>query len=362
MFGDGLFLKGDNPERSYSGELQYILRRPGFKLVAGGGYFKVAGHLDTLIGIHLPPFGDFEFPDPRISTNLRHTNAYAYSNINISDSLTLTAGLSGDFMNGDSDDVGKRDQVNPKLGLTWEPTKATTVRAAAFRALKRTLITNQTLEPTQVAGFNQFFDDFDVTDYWRFGAAVDHKFTRNLAGGIEISRRNVKSPFLTSDGGGEDRMTEYSGRTYLFWTAADWLALSAGYSYDRLKSDGATFNPESLNTHRFPFGVSVFGPSGWSGGVKATYYKQEGRLNGQYLFSGFSPNPAPFGCSMHRCTISYRSDMARFHWLPGIFLISSLIILIRILPIRRFNLVGLFLVSSQWRCRDGWGGMCVRTR
>ena len=65
---------------------------------------------------------------------------------------------SGDFFNGDSDAEDDTDQFNPKFGVTWNPFTNTTLRAAAFRTLKRTLITDQTLEPTQVAGFNQFFD------------------------------------------------------------------------------------------------------------------------------------------------------------------------------------------------------------
>ena len=62
-------------------------------------------------------------------------------------------------MTAKSSSVEDTNQFNPKFGIIWNPFPGTTVRAAAFRVLKRTLITDQTLEPTQVAGFNQFFDD-----------------------------------------------------------------------------------------------------------------------------------------------------------------------------------------------------------
>jgi hypothetical protein len=71
--------------------------------------------------------------------------------------------VSGDFPGEET------SQFNPKFGVTWNPLAATTVRAAIFRTLKRTLITDQTLEPTQVAGFNQFFDDINLTETWRYG-------------------------------------------------------------------------------------------------------------------------------------------------------------------------------------------------
>ena len=60
--------------------------------------------------------------------------------------------------------------------MTWNVLPKTTLRAAAFRTFKRTLLTDQTLEPTQVAGFNQFYDDQESTDAWVYGAAVDQKF------------------------------------------------------------------------------------------------------------------------------------------------------------------------------------------
>ena len=85
-----------------------------------------------------------------------------YSYINLLKNVTFTLGASGDFFDTTSGSgLGDRSQFNPKFGITWKSVPSTTVRAAVFRALKRTLITDQTLEPTQVAGFNQFFDDLE---------------------------------------------------------------------------------------------------------------------------------------------------------------------------------------------------------
>ena len=72
----------------------------------------------------------------------------------------------------------------------------TSIRAAAFRTLKRTLLTDQTLEPTQVAGFNQFFDDPDGTEAWRYGVGWDQKFSGNIFGGVEYAIRDLTVPFL----------------------------------------------------------------------------------------------------------------------------------------------------------------------
>src|SRR5262249_8890971 len=155
-------------------------------------------------------------------------------------------------------------------------------RAAVFRTLKRTLITQQTLEPTQVAGFNQFFDDADLTEAWRYGGAIDQKFTTTLFGGVELSKRTLKVPFLfvTREGKNtteESDWDEYLARTYLFWTPHAWLTLRAEYIFERVKREEPFVQgARDANTHRVPLGINFFHPSGVSAQLGATYYNQDG--------------------------------------------------------------------------------------
>ena len=217
----------------------------------------------------------------------KHTNVYLYSYLNLPQNLTLTLGVSGDIFKTQSKDTDSRNQVNPKFGITWNPFPNTTLRAAAFRVLKRTLITDATLEPTQVAGFNQFFDDINSTKAWLYGAAFDQKFTSTLFGGVMFSTRDVNIPFrsqvfdnlgnLISDtvqrGGGR----EYLGRSYLFWTPHPWLALSAEYQRERFKNDPAVaFFYKEVTTDRVPLSLRFFHPSGLGLFFKTTYVNQSG--------------------------------------------------------------------------------------
>ena len=156
--------KGENPnEDGYSGEIQHLFRSQYLNLVAGGGYFKVDSRFEVTVDTVFPP--PFDVIESKVDQDLKHYNAYAYSYIKPLENLTLTVGASGDFVRPDDEEqfLNDKSQFNPKFGITWSPFSGTTVRAAAFRVLKRTLIVDQTLEPTQVAGFNQFFDDFDGT-------------------------------------------------------------------------------------------------------------------------------------------------------------------------------------------------------
>jgi Flp pilus assembly protein TadD len=264
------------PERAYSAELQHLFRSRYVNLTTGFGYFDIHGRIDRGFGFIIPPLFTIE---DRVELDLVHYNAYAYAQITPMRSLTFTLGLSGDVTEGDSQDVAGKGEINPKFGVTWNPLPSTTVRAAAFRAFKRTLITDQTLEPTQVAGFNQFFDDFNGTTAWRYGVAIDQKFSKNIFGGVEYSKRDLDVPSIgpLNDVIKEDA-EEQLGRAYVFWTPHPWLALTAEYIIERFKSPGVTSQPERVDTQRVPLGINFFHPSGFSAFLKATYVNQEVKL------------------------------------------------------------------------------------
>jgi Flp pilus assembly protein TadD len=290
LFPSSSFLELKRPEDGFSAELQHLFRSRYFNLVSGAGHFNINGKVTVASTINLPPPPEGPgsiFSSATSSTDLEHTNLYAYSYINLIKNVTFTLGFSADFVRGDSPDVGDVDQFNPKFGITWEPIPGTTLRAAAFRVLKRTLLTDQTLEPTQVAGFNQFYDDFNGTEAWRYGGAIDQKFSRDIFGGVEFAKRDLTVPGIGIDPSTntliriEADWHEYLGRAYLFWTPQEWLAFRTEYIFERFKQP-EEFNDQAieLNTHRVPLGISFFHPSGLSTMLTATYWNQYGRLAG----------------------------------------------------------------------------------
>ena len=199
-----------------------------------------------------------------------------------SKNIMFTLGVSFDAVTGD---FGLKDQhqPNPKVGVTWNPFSGTTIRAAAFKVLKRTLATNQTLEPTQVAGFNEFFDDSNLTSSWRYGGAIDQKFTKELFGGIEFSKRDLTVPLTTNQ---EVDWRERLARTYLFWTPSPSLALRAEYQFENFRRDNFFVSAmKRLDTHRVPLAINFFQNSGLSAFLAATYYNQDGK------FLNFSTGP-----------------------------------------------------------------------
>jgi outer membrane receptor protein involved in Fe transport len=128
------------------------------------------------------------------------------------------------------------------------------------------------------------FDDRNLTEAWRYGGAIDQKFTKNIFGGVEFSKRDLSIPFLdlrdpenprTSEAPGDERL----GRAYLLWTPHPWLALRAEYIFERFERDeqlqaGVT----ELDTHRVPLGINILHPSGLSASLTTTYWNQDGEF------------------------------------------------------------------------------------
>jgi tetratricopeptide (TPR) repeat protein len=270
-------------EDSYGAELQHLFRYGWLRITSGAGYFKVSREDTISTEIADPPMQISEISE----SDIHHTNLYLYSLISALKCLTITIGGSGDFLEGA---IVDSNQFNPKLGLTWTPLHHTTLRTAVFRTLTRTLITSQTLEPTQVAGFNQFFDDLEGTEAWSYGIAADQQFSQNIYGGLEYLRRTLDVPFSFVPLPPEAPIPEIRrvdwkegvGHAYFYWAPHPWVTMSAEYRYEKFDREREyTQGIANVKTHRFPLGINFFHPSGLGAHVKATFTHQTGTFQPQ---------------------------------------------------------------------------------
>ncbi len=305
--------ESDSDQDAYSGELQFMFRSDYINIVTGLGHFDVDRDESIkdkqiipafCVPNPLPPPPLICFPASTLidiseaERDVDHTNLYLYSYINLLENMTFTIGGSGDLYNSKSEDIKDQEQFNPKFGITWNPVPDTTLRFAVFRTLKRTLITNQTLEPTQVAGFNQFFDDDRESKSWRYGGAIDQKFSKSIYGGAEFTYRDLEIPFSERYGGvysyEEADWKEKLARAYLFWTPNEKMSLSAEWLWERTERERLTIGAEKVNTHFFPLGINFFHPSGLSASLKGTYIDQEGSFERQFAGGVFEDGDDDF--------------------------------------------------------------------
>jgi tetratricopeptide (TPR) repeat protein len=266
----------DQQPDAYNGEFQYIYDGRSTNWIMGAGYYDADIEGSQVINT---ANGPIRFPE--ISTSLdgkaRHTNAYGYWRCAALTNLMVTLGLSFDDYD---DSTLDEEQINPKFGITWSPLPPLTVRAAAFRTFKRSLVTNQTLEPTQVAGFNQFFNDFTGTDGRRYGVGVDYMALPNVAFGAEYTGRRAIVPRIDAPSG---TITDYDyneklHRVYLNWLPHPMVPVNLEYVFEQFAQAGEIPNQltlRKLTTQQVPLIVSFFHPSGLFVKVRARYVHQE---------------------------------------------------------------------------------------
>ncbi|MEZ5563564.1 MAG: FecR domain-containing protein [Gammaproteobacteria bacterium] len=290
----GTFFARDTSSEGWSAELQYILRGEWWRVAAGARYRDYDTDATTTTNIPLPdPPYVMSFSDVS-STSSDLKNAYIYGDFDVTDELTITLGLSTDDLKAIGVD---EHQVNPKAGLRWVPGDSTVVRAGYFTTLREFAYSRQdiasSLEPTQIAGFTQFFADTRATDASRYGIGLDHRFSNRLFVGVELSRRNMDIPFLEMQGPPDYEFLTVTksaesneARTWLYYLLNDNLATSLGYQYQRETRDmpGIPDNLVSVNTHRVPIGIRWFHQSGFGAGMTATWLDQ----SGHFLDAGFT--------------------------------------------------------------------------
>jgi tetratricopeptide (TPR) repeat protein len=276
-------------------ELQHIYRGDGWNLTSGARYINLDQDETQTAPVFLPDPPFVTSVTAMQSFGFRDFTAYIYSDVGLPSHLRVTLGSSVTSSVGRSFD---KDQFNPKIGVVWGPVGGTTVRAAAFRTLQPTSFSRSNiqpfLEPTEVAGFNQFFFGVAGEDVWRYGIALDQQLAANMAGGFEFATRDIETP-VSFIGPPEEsfvlKSKEFSGRAYFFWTPALTrnLSLRVEYEYDKQDNEDAPAfgSTMRIRTHRVPLGINYFTTFGLGVDLLGTHVDQKG------TFLEFLPIP-PF--------------------------------------------------------------------
>ncbi|MXS83728.1 TonB-dependent receptor [Nitrosomonas oligotropha] len=249
----------------YQVELQHLFRKNYFNSTIGGGTYR------------------FTFQETSANTRLNKDNIYIYTNANFLRNLNATFALSYDSRIG-ADDQSK-ENINPKLGLQWDLNNKFRFRAAWINTTKSPLVAQQTLEPTQVAGFNQFFDDTNGTRAQRIGAALDYRMSNDLYSGIEASERELKVPYRftnldSSASEASEKQNEQLYRAYLYWIPhTNWIIRSEleyeQFSRNAENSSISSRDPVRIQTFSTPFNIEYFNPLGVFFRFTTTYVTQD---------------------------------------------------------------------------------------
>lgn len=265
----GFFVEGNDfsfsvQAESRQAEAQWIYKEDHFNTIAGFGIYRTQNNLSqSCCGIFI------DYPS-------QQNTGYGYANIQFSPNMTGTLGLSYDSYELQNFSL---NQLNPKLGLRWSITDQLVLRGALFEVVKRDLIVNQTIEPTQLAGFNQFFDDTNGTSSRNYGIGLDAHLNPALFGGLEFLRRDLEVPFGIGGPFEIEKDQEDLYRAYVYWLLNRNWSVTAEYLYKGFKMLNGQYRrtsfPTRLETTTVPLNIRYFDPSGFFAGVGTTYVDQQ---------------------------------------------------------------------------------------
>jgi len=172
------------------------------------------------------------------------------------------------------------------------------VRLAVFSSVRRPFVASQTIEPTQIAGFNQYFSGFEQlygdlegTVSKRAGIGFDQTFSETTFAGVEVSERKLDVPSF--DPNLDFTWRESTGFAYLYRTFSfvGWSAAATlDGEYEKIDRPQILTGPEGimdLKTIRVPVGVGVFDDRGLSLRVTTAYVKQQGTFSVDVGFPTF---------------------------------------------------------------------------
>ncbi len=275
-------------ETGYQLETQYLFHPRSFNLIAGFGYLNLEAkrfkqRTKAITEQLIPVFGASSStfkPSTSSSTQYLEThyfNGYLYSNTEIVKGLKSTLGLSYDLYDDGLTDIS---QFNPKVGILWNPVEELTVRAAVYRTLKRPLAGSQTIEPTQLAGFNQFFDENDGTTAWQYGWGFDYQPLDTVFLGGKLLWRDTKQPIVTLENiAFPQKRNESAHLAYAYWAPTEWTALRSEYRFDEFRKDYSITqadnkNPRSVTRHQVLLSLNLYHPTGVFSKFTGTYVNQ----------------------------------------------------------------------------------------
>ncbi len=292
---DTITKKGTDIQRGINGyqwDIQHIFHIEGGSLVTGGrcnnldrkfkttssGFVQRTTRSDiSQCGAYL--YSNLQWPIKRVTWTLGFSyDPYKHKTEGRALSISLPPGSDGRPQLVSVNYQNKVNQISPKFGLQWELTDSFKLRMAYFKTLKSQLIVDQTIEPTMVAGFNQFFDDFNGTKGEFFGIGIDAALNDLVLIGAEFFKRNLED--VPSDTGSSfkfDTWTEKTYKAYLNWAISDKWSMALEPKFEQFKSDrfASTSFPSSVDTVFIPLSFNYFDRSGFFAKTGITFVHQE---------------------------------------------------------------------------------------
>jgi tetratricopeptide (TPR) repeat protein len=291
---------------AYDGQVRYFFDADRFNLSAGGGTAKIDTKFHDIPSSSVLDSFREAFTGP-IQTEVmdrktEQSNAYIYIDVKYPKNMIWTFGLSYDDFDNE---LIQQSVLNPKFGVQWNITDFARLRLAALKTFKRELIVDQTFEPTQVAGFSQFYDDFNGSSAKLYGVGIDVNWKNGIYLGAEAIWRDLDSYAISRNSNlsvqnGEgligyndivftNNHEERLFNAYAYWTPHDNWALGIEYKFENIITEDNSIR--EMDTMSIPVSARYFHQNGLFASLTTTFVRQEikngnpGRLTNDNTFA-----------------------------------------------------------------------------
>lgn len=252
-------------------ESAYLFHTERFNSMIGGGTYS----FDTRKTINSSFFVCQFIPCGASNFNTTQNFGYVYSNFKFFNNVTATAGLAYDTYRLTENQGLNVNELNPKFGLLWSLNDYLTLRLAVFKTLKSPIVVDQIIQPMQIAGFNQFFDDFNGTKATQYGIGLDSRLAKNVYMGLEAYQRDLDIP--VNDFFGKvnfEKNVEDLYRLYFNWIPfSNWI-VNSEFRFENFQSLSGGALPKLVETAYLPLSLRYFHPEGFFAELKGTYVNQ----------------------------------------------------------------------------------------
>jgi len=265
----------DDHHNSHNTELQLVYKTPRSQTILGTGNYVDQFDNETILQLKI---GSTVISDSSSTSRIdkKQQNTYLYSQLNFNN-LALLYGLSNEDHN---DTRGYNlNQINPKFGIKYK-INSMNIKLVYFRTLKRSLINSQTLEPTNIFGFNQYYDDITSTDAKNIAIGLQSKITHKSSIGLEFIKRELQVPILSNNLLIQEGQKEHIDRVFFNWLPINEIALNFSIEYsDQLREYDSSAvvltDPLQITTTKYPMSITYNSNKKMSYQLISTYYDHD---------------------------------------------------------------------------------------
>lgn len=272
-------LNGEDITRSQSIELQHVIIMSDIKLISGAGEVKTPDKIITQPSIIIPDIGEIAMDPTEEKLDSSWKNAYLYAIANIGEQVIIEPAISY----ASWDVQSNADSAwSPKLGLLLQPSKEVRLQLATFKYVQRSLINQQTIEPTNLLGASQFTNELDGTNSTNHLANIDINF-KNIRTGLNLSNKNARVPVYQTDTNTTESLPykEKVLQYYLDFMPSNNLFINIGltsetydFKYKQSQADNLLYS----KTIQLPLKLTKLFTSQWSINLQSTHAQQRNTI------------------------------------------------------------------------------------